>query len=133
MCSSTHHSSFSEWCVLFFSNLLTIHVVSSKMIIIIIILCDNGDRPSHQAGQVILIQKIILSLHNARNCLSHPCAGHVICLCTDQYPYCRILQSCGWQSHIIWKVPISNQEISCQWVFIILHSPPSTCQDNTST
>jgi len=93
LCSSAHHSSFSKWCVLFFPDLLAIHAVSSKMIIII--LYDNGDWPSHQAGQVILIQKIILSFHNARNCpsfaqvtvlifynarccLSHPCAGHIV-------------------------------------------------------
>jgi len=45
---------------------------------IIIILYDSGNGPSHHAGQVILIQKIILSLHNVRCCLSHPCAGHIM-------------------------------------------------------
>jgi len=79
---------------------------------IIIILYDSGNGPSHHAGQVILIQK--LSSASIMPDVAFLILVQVIsCLSTDQHPYCRTLQSCRWQSHIIWKVPISTQETSC--------------------
>lgn len=76
LCSSTHHSSFSEWCVLFFPDLRAIHVIFIQNDYYYSVWqwkwAFSSRRPSHPHP------KIILSLHNARCCLSHPCAGHIL-------------------------------------------------------
>ena len=128
-------SSFSQ----FTGNTCHIHSQMSIIIIIIIILYNNGNRPYHQAGKVILIHKLSSAFlmpgiahlfhRSPFSSSAMPDVAFLIlvqvisCLSTDQHPYCRTLQSCGWQSHIIWKVPISNQETSCHGVHYFTQSP----------